>query len=194
MQQEETMTLTEVLDTLADAGGEERVTIGEITEAFGDRSLAPILLVPALITASPISSIPGVPTLTGIVVGLITVQMLMGRHTLWLPQTIAKRGVSRARMRKAVSFLRPPVGWVERLLKPRLVWLATRPWNFLALLTCLAIALITPALEFLPFAISIAAVAIGFFAAGILARDGLVMLVGYALVALTVFAVFAYMT
>jgi hypothetical protein len=188
MADDDTMTLSEVLDTLDDAGGEDRVTIGQINDAFGDRSLAPILLVPALVTASPISGIPGMPTLTGIIVGLIVVQMLMGRNSLWLPEALAKRGVSRERMSKAVSFLRRPVSWVESLLKPRLTWLTRRPWNYVALLTCLAIALITPALEFLPFVISVAAIAIGFFAAGLLMRDGLVMLLGYALVAAAAFA------
>ncbi len=177
--------LTEVLDTLADAGGEDEVTIGQILDAFGDRSLAPVLLVPALITASPISGIPGVPTVTGIIVALIVVQMLMGKDTLWVPDKISKRGVARSKMDKAVDFLRKPVGWVDKLLKPRLTWLAERPWNYAALLTSLAIAVVAPAMELLPFAISIAAAAIGFFAAGILVRDGLVILIGYFVVALS---------
>jgi hypothetical protein len=181
------LTLSEVLDRIDSAGDGDRVTVGEINENFGDRSLAPILLIPAMITASPISGIPGVPTITGIIVGLIVVQMLMGRDTLWLPRFLAKRGVPKERMGKAVSFLRKPVGWVEKLLKPRLTWLAKRPMNYVALLVCLAIAIATPAFEFLPFVISIAAIAIGMFAAGLLVRDGVVMLVGYAFVGLTAY-------
>ncbi|WP_281286694.1 exopolysaccharide biosynthesis protein [Roseinatronobacter monicus] len=80
------------------------------------------------------------------------------------------------------------VGWLDRMMKPRMAWLAKLPWNYVALLTCLAIAVTTPLMEFLPFVISIAAVAIGVFAAGILMRDGLVMLIGYALTAILVFA------
>ena len=98
-------TLLEVLDKLETAGDDERVTVGQILDEIGERSLAAILLVPALITASPISGIPGVPTLTGIAVGLIVVQMLMGRHTLWVPQVFARQGVSRSKMGKAVQFL-----------------------------------------------------------------------------------------
>lgn len=180
--------LTEILDTLDDAGDEDHVTINQILEGFGDRSLAPILLVPAMITATPISGIPGVPTITGLIVGLIVVQMLMGRDTLWVPQVVGKRGVSKEKMEKSVSFLRKPVGWLDRMMKPRISWLAKRPWNYAALLTCLAIAVTTPLMELLPFVISIAAVAIGVFAAGILMRDGVVMLIGYALTAVLVFA------
>ncbi|MGL4412808.1 exopolysaccharide biosynthesis protein [Roseinatronobacter monicus] len=180
--------LSEILDTLEEAGDAEHVTINQILEGFGDRSLAPILLVPAMITATPISGIPGVPTITGLIVGLIVVQMLMGRNTLWVPQAIGKRGISKDKMTKSVRVLRKPVGWLDRMMKPRMAWLAKRPWNYAALLTCLAIAVTTPLMEFLPFVISIAAVAIGVFAAGILMRDGLVMLIGYALTAILVFA------
>lgn len=186
-QDDNSPSLTEVLDKLDSAGDDESVSVGEILDEVGDRSLAPILLVPAMITASPISGIPGVPTITGIVVGLIVVQMLMGRDTLWVPQFLAKRSVSRSKMDKAVKFLRKPVGFLDKLMKPRLSWLARRPLSYLALLICLTIAVTTPVMEFLPFAISIAAVAIGFFAAGILMRDGLVMLIGYAVVGLTVY-------
>jgi len=181
-----TPTLLEVLDKLDAAGDDERVTIGQILDEIGDRSLAAILLVPALITASPISGIPGVPTLTGIAVGLIVVQMLMGRNTLWVPRAFARQGVSRSKMDKAVQFLRRPVGWLDAMMKPRLCWLAVRPCNYLALLLILAIAVTTPVMEFLPFAISIAAIAIGFFAAGMLLRDGLMILVGYAVVGLSI--------
>lgn len=189
MDQEENPSLTGVLDKLGSAGDDERVTIGQILEEVGDRSLAPILLVPAMITASPISGIPGVPTITGIVVGLIVVQMLMGRNTLWVPQILARQGVSKPKMEKAVSFLRKPVGWLDKLMKPRLSWLAIRPWSYLALVICLIIAVTTPVMELLPFAISIAAVAIGFFAAGILMRDGVMILIGYVVVGLTVYTV-----
>lgn len=189
MDQEEIPTLSGVLDKLGSAGDEKRVTVGQILEEVGDRSLAPILLVPAMITASPISGIPGVPTLTGLIVGLIVVQMLMGRNTLWVPQVLARQGVSKSKMEKAVSFLRKPVGWLDKLMKPRLTWLASRPWSYLALVICLIIAVTTPVMEFLPFAISIAAVAIGFFAAGILMRDGVMILIGYVVVGLTVYTV-----
>lgn len=186
--QEENPSLTGVLDKLGSAGDDERVTIRQILEKVGDRSLAPILLVPAMITASPISGIPGVPTMTGIIVGLIVVQMIIGRDTLWVPDVLARRGVSKSKMDKAVSFLRKPVGWLDKLMKPRLTWLAARPWSYLALLICLAIAVTTPVMEFLPFVVSVAAVAIGFFAAGLLMRDGLMILIGYAVVGLTVYS------
>jgi hypothetical protein len=101
-------TLTEILGKLADAGEGERVTIAQILDEFGDRSLAPVLLVPAMLTASPISGIPGVPTVTGIIVALIVVQMMMGRDTLWVPQFIARRGVSRSKLDKAVGFCASP--------------------------------------------------------------------------------------
>ncbi len=179
-----------VLDKVAEAGDDDSVSVGQILDQFGDRSLAPVLLVPALLTASPLSGIPGVPTVTGLIVALIVVQMLMGRDSLWVPEFLSKRSVAKSKMTRAVDFLRRPVGWLDRLMRPRLCWLTRRPWSYVALLTCLALAVLTPVMEFLPFVVSIAAAAIAFFAAGILMRDGLVMLLGYAVVALTALIAF----
>jgi hypothetical protein len=181
-------TLTEVVDKLAQAGDEDGVSVDDVLAEFGDRTLAPILLVPALITATPISGIPGVPTLTGIIVGLIVVQMLMGRDRLWVPRAVARQQISKERMEKAMRFLRKPVGFIDRLLKPRMTWLADRPWNYVALIICFAIALITPVMELLPFVITIAAMAIALFATGIFTRDGIILLAGYALFVITIIA------
>lgn len=191
MDHEPLTTLNDVLDRLDATGADEApetITVGEVLERFGDRTLAPILLVPALLTVSPLSGIPGVPTLSGLIMGLIVVQMLLGRERLWLPQIVARRRLSRRRMQRAVLHLRRPVSWLDGLLKPRLSWLAMRPWNSVALVICLGIVLLTPAMEFLPLAITIAAFAIALFAAGILVHDGVVILVGYGFVA--VWAVF----
>jgi hypothetical protein len=180
-----------VLDTLSRKGGGEgdgsaTVTIGEIVERLGTRSFAPLLLVPALLMVSPLSSIPGTPTLSGAIIALIAAQMLMGRERLWLPGFLRRRSFSRARLEKAVGFLRRPVGWVEPLMRPRLVALAQPPGSYLALLICLIVTAIMPVMEFLPILASIAAVAISLIAAGLLARDGLLVLCGYGVVALAI--------
>lgn len=174
-------TLSEVVDKISRAGDSSSVSVGDVLEEFGDRSLAPVLLVPALITATPVSGIPGVPTLAGLMVGVIVVQMMIGRNRLWVPQAVARRRIARARIDTVVGFLRKPASFIDRLMKPRLAILADRPWNYLALFLCFAIAILTPVMEFVPFVVTIASLAIALFAAGIFARDGLVLLGGYTL-------------
>jgi hypothetical protein len=174
--------ISDVLDDLESAGGEERVSVGDIVEAMGERSFAPLLLVPALLMVSPISTIPGTPTLSGAIIGLIAAQMIAGRSALWLPRILRERAVSTARMERAVGFLRRPVAWVERLVRPRLAWLTASPARYAVLLTCLGITLVMPLMEFVPALASIAAFAIALFAIGLLTRDGLFVCAGYGVV------------
>lgn len=174
--------ISEVLDDLETAGDDERVTVGCIVEAMGERSFAPLLLVPALLMVSPISTIPGTPTISGIIIALIAAQMLAGRETLWLPRFLRDRGVSTGRMARAVGFLRKPVSRVEAVIKPRLTWLTRAPSRHVVLLTCLAITLVMPLMEFVPALASIAALAISLFAVGLLTRDGLFVCGGFAVV------------
>jgi hypothetical protein len=180
----ETRTISDVLDKIESAGAADRVSVAEIVERMGDRSFAPLLLVPALVMVSPISSIPGTPTIAGVIIALIAAQMLVGRRTLWLPAVIKTRSVSSARMEKAVAFLKRPAGWVETLIRPRLGFLTARPFSYLVLLTCLAITVLMPIMEFVPMLASVAATAISLFAIGLLSRDGLFVCAGFAVVLL----------
>lgn len=179
--------ISKVLDDLDEAGDDENVSLGQIVDQMGDRSFAPMLLVPAIIMVSPISSIPGTPTISALIIGLTVAQMLYGRDSLWLPDFLLKRKVSSDRMHKAVNFLRKPVGYVEPVMKERLTFLADRPGNYLALFTCLCITLTMPLMEFVPMLASVAALAISLFAAGILVRDGLVLMMGYVVVGIGIY-------
>ncbi len=62
--------LAEVVDRFTNAGdGEEEdegIAVEEIFRTVGMRTYGPLLLVPGLIALSPISGIPGVPTLRGV--------------------------------------------------------------------------------------------------------------------------------
>ncbi|MFD1912092.1 exopolysaccharide biosynthesis protein [Halodurantibacterium flavum] len=178
--------ISKVLDNLDEAGDDETVSVGQVVEGMGDRSLAPLLLVPALIMVSPISSIPGTPTISALIIALIVVQMLIGKKGLWLPAFIRNRKVSSERMHKAVEFLRKPIGWIEPILKERLTFLTVRPGSWVALITCLLITFTMPLMEVVPMMASIAATAISFFAAGLLVRDGVLVLIGYCVVGIGV--------
>jgi hypothetical protein len=175
--------VTDVLDRLDEAGDGERVSVADIVAELGDRSFAPLLLVPALLMVSPISSIPGTPTMSGAVIALIVVQMILGREAVWLPRFLRDRSLPAHRLDQAVAWLRRPAGWLERIIRPRLGWLTRRPFSYVVLATCFAITLVMPVMELLPAFASIAAFAISLFAIGLLARDGVFVLVGFAVVA-----------
>jgi hypothetical protein len=174
--------LSHVLDQLAASVHGDTVSVREVMDELGNRSFAALILVPALVSASPASAVPGVTTAVAVIVAIMVVQMLLGRETAWLPEQLAKRRMSSRRVCEAVGWLRRPVGFAERFIRPRLTFLARRPWVFLPLLVCLAITLAMPFLELIPTTGSIASVAIACFAAGLLTRDGALILVGLCVV------------
>ena len=71
--------LTAILRTLQGAAGATgRVSIGDLIDALGSRSFGPLLLVPSLILITPLSGIPGGPTIGAIVIVLVATQLLFG--------------------------------------------------------------------------------------------------------------------
>ncbi len=80
--------LSDILDALEEAGGEDHVSVRDILDEVGVRSFAPTILVPALILVSPLSGIFGLPTIGAIFIFLITAQKLAGRRHVWRPARI----------------------------------------------------------------------------------------------------------
>lgn len=180
--QDEAKSLAEVVGELTNAGQrDEQISVEEVMEAVGKRSFGPLLLVPGLIVLSPLSGVPGVPTLGGIIVFLFSAQMLFGREYFWLPQFILRREVSRERMAKAGRFLAWLAGWVDKLIKPRLVSLLGNLGGRIIAATCMAIAVIMPPLEAIPFANVITAAAISAFGLALVAYDGALSIVAFVL-------------
>ena len=177
--------LSDILDALEEAGGEDHVSVRDILDEVGVRSFAPTILVPALILVSPLSGIFGLPTIGAIFIFLITAQKLAGRRHVWLPDMLKRRQVGASKLSRAIGWLRKPCAWVDRHTHRRLAMLVSRPARIMTLLTIIAITLVIPFLEVLPMVTSVFAGAISLFAIGLLARDGLFTLLGYVQVAIS---------
>ncbi len=169
--------LRTLLECLEDAGqpGED-VSIGAMLDATGQRSFGALLLVPGLLVFSPLSGIPGLPTLLAVLVGLIAAQLLVGRHHFWLPQWLLRRQAPRSKYDRAMHALKRPARWVDRLIRHRLTCLTAGPAVRLNALLCLLIALTMPPLELIPFASSVAGLALSLAGLGMMARDGVMVL------------------
>jgi len=171
--------LQEVLDRLQRApeapGG---LTVERLIDAVGRRSFGTALLVPALILLSPISAIPGIPTAMGALVVLICAQLLLHKRTLWMPGWVLHRRLPKQRWPRALRFLRPIARGADWLLRPRLVWLVSG-WRVDMIATiCLLLALCTTPLELLPGANTTTGAALTAFALSLVARDGLLAIIG----------------
>lgn len=178
----DTPTLGDLLDRIDKAAVGEKVSVQDILNQIGDQSIMPVVLAIALVLVSPISGIPGISTLSAIVIVLLMLQAFFQRKHLWLPSFLCNRRVRSDRLHNAVSWLRKPAAWIDRHSHPRLRILTSGPLRWLTMLCCLLVPMLWPFLELVPFLTSIAASAVALMAFGLLTRDGLYVLFGYGIV------------
>jgi hypothetical protein len=164
--------MLELMGAAAQEG--EQVSVRDILHAMGSRSFGPMLLLAGLVTLAPvIGDIPGMPTLMAAIVLLTATQLLWGREHLWLPRWVLQRSVKSGKLRKALSWLERPAGFIDGLLRPRLaVFVQGAGMYFIAVVSA-AIALMTPGMEFIPFSANLAGAAWTAFGLALIARDGL---------------------
>lgn len=174
--------LVHLLDRIEQETGDDKVSVEDVLEVLGPRAFTPMLLVPCLALVSPVSAVPGVPTLLSLLVGLVAVQMLFGQDRIWLPRALRMRAINAARLSRGIGFLRGPVAVMDPYIRERLTILADKPGNIPALCLFCAVSFLMPLIEFVPFLTSTLASALALFAIGMFARDGLFMLLGYGFV------------
>ncbi len=173
----EATTLTEMLDRLEFAERDnDQVKVDAMLDIIGRRSFGPLLLLPGLLVLSPLSGVPGVPSLSGLMVLLLSGQLLMGRQHFWLPAWLLNRCISHKRLQHALRFMRPVARWIDKLLRQRLTFLVESHAVYFVAAMCALVALTMPPLELMPFAATAAGVAITAFGLSLIGRDGLMAL------------------
>lgn len=156
------------------------VDIGEMMAAVGRRSFGPIVLLAGVILVTPLSGVPGVPTLMGLLTLLTLGQVLSGRSQFWLPQWIVRRKIPRRRLIHGLKWLRPSARLIDRLTRPRFTVLVIGPGLYATALACMVIAIVMPATEVVPFSSSLAGVALTAFGLAMISRDGVLALLAWA--------------
>ena len=171
-------TITGMTDRVREAAGDDTISVAQITEALGRDSLPPNLMIPALAVVSPLSGVPLFSSICGILIALISAQMLLGRDHVWLPGFLMRRKLGAARVRGALDWMRRPAGFLDRITSERLTVLVRRPIRWIIQGVCLCCGLAMPFLELVPFTSSLMGVVVSLLAFGLLARDGLFVLLG----------------
>lgn len=176
---EEASSLDELLDQIDGAADEkDETSVGDILDAVGRRSFAPLLLFAGLVILAPIvGDIPGVPVMMGLIVFLTAGQMILKRPHIWLPEWLRNRAVSNGKVKKAIKWMRKPARFADRWSKHRYEWIVTQAGAYLIALLCLTISLITPILELIPFSANLAGIAITAFGLALIRTDGLIAIV-----------------
>lgn len=167
----------------ASVSDDDGLTLRQMLDRVGPRSYSALLLVPALILVSPLSIIPLMPTLGGLIIVTIAVQAFFGRQSVWVPHLLAKRKLSTAQLTRAVTSLRKPAAWLDARSRGRLRFLTAPPLNRFALLAVITVAATWPFLEIVPMFTSVSAGGVALVAFGLMVRDGFVLLAGYSVIA-----------
>ncbi|MFG1411576.1 MAG: exopolysaccharide biosynthesis protein [Pseudomonadota bacterium] len=167
---------SELLAAVLAAQEGERVAIGDLINALRNRAFGITFLLFGIPNCIPMP--PGIPVICGIVLGLIGLQMAMGRQELWLPDRISRQTFSRSMLDAIVTRSRPTIEWFERWSRPRLAQFAgptaRRVVGSVVVLLGFILLLPIPFLGNLPpgFAVCI-------FGLGLVERDGGVILAGF---------------
>lgn len=167
--------LSAMLDALARDEAKERIAIGDLLAALGDRALAALLFVFAFPNVLPTP--PGTSSILGAPLIFLAAQLAFGRRP-WLPALIARRSMARADFATLIRRVGPWLARAERLLRPRVSRLTLPPMEYLVGVVCLALALVL--VLPIPLGNILPALAISLLALGILERDGLWVLLGLA--------------
>lgn len=172
---------SDLLERLA-REGPPRLHVGEVLETFGERGLAALMLLFALINFIPLP--PGGTTITGAPLLFLSVELAIGRRTNWVPRKLRLASVARETFRKGIGWLIPIVRFAENLTRPRLLWLTGWFGQGLIGLTCflLSIVLVLP----IPLGNIAPAVTMALFSLGVMQRDGVVVLMGWTATAVSV--------
>jgi len=153
---------------------EEKISIGEIRDALGDRSFAALLLLFAVLNLLPLPI--GSTLILGPPMVLVALQMVLGYDAPWLPQWLTAKSFSTTRFVQAAKRLIPLLERLERFVRPR-SWpfapgTADRPIGMIALVMAIAVTLPIPLGNWLPsLSVAVIGLALG-------ERDGIFLAVG----------------
>ena len=156
----------------------ERVSVGEIVAALGDRGLGVLIAIFAIPNMLP-SAVPFGNTVVGIFPLIFAVHLACGFDRLMLPTFVAKQSISSATFKALVPRVAAVLSWFERLLKPRFPGVTGLSIERVVGVICIVLSLIT--MIPIPFAHNLPALALVLIGLGLIERDGLAIIIGSAI-------------
>lgn len=101
-------------------------TLGTLDQAFADKSLAILIMVLMFVPALPLPT-GGITHIFEIIAALLSLEMIAGRHTVWLPNKFINKKLGPAIEKKAVPFIIKRIRWLEKFSRPRMSQLTETP-------------------------------------------------------------------
>jgi hypothetical protein len=153
----------------------ERVSLGDMVDAFDARAYGPLIVLFAAPNVLPVA-LPGISAVLGAPLILLTAQLMLGLHRPWLPGFLRRRSLKRASFESLVARIVPRLVRIEGMIQPRLLPLTSALGQRLIG----AAGLVLAAIVFLPvpFGNALPGIALVLMAVGLLSRDGIAVVVG----------------
>jgi hypothetical protein len=107
-------------------------TLGSLDDVFAEKSFAVTILFLMFVPALPLPT-GGITHLFEVIAVTLSIEMVLGRRTIWLPDRWKRRELGSLATDKAVPFVVRRVRWFERFSRPRWAGLFQQRW-FLRLL------------------------------------------------------------
>jgi len=169
--------ISEIFADIARHHGGPRISLGEMTEALGDRGFGLLMLVFALPMATPMSAIPGISTVFGLPLIVLTVQLAIGLHRPRFPDFLLNRSIAAADFAAVSKKIIPWIERAERVTRPRMAVLT----GYLSERLIGLVGIVLTIIMSLPIVLGNQppAAALSLFAIGMLERDGLFVILGW---------------
>ena len=182
-----TASLADGLRSVLDSAKGDKVEMRQFFDCFQEKGFGILLMIFALPSALPLPA-PGYSIPFGIILALLAGQMLIGRHTPWLPERMLKVSFSRAFLEKIIPAAVAFLSKTEALVRPRLEFFTSRGMQVLPLL--FVILMSTFMMIPIPGTNTAPAMVVFMIGMGLAERDGLILcLSSFAGIAATVVTV-----
>ena len=174
--------LSDELVGLQERSRTEILTLRDVIQTLGGRSYSLLLILLALPFITPIP-LPGLSTPFGVAIALIALRLTLGQRP-FLPKGLQRREIPAGFFDKLVKVAAGVIRFLEKFLRPRLAVVTEFDWvrqihALLMVLAALTLLLPLP----IPFTNSFPAWVVILMAGGLLARDGVVVILAYAVFA-----------
>lgn len=186
-QPKEITNLTGMLETVVDHTDGAKVSFDELLHLFGRRAFGPFMLLPALLMVTPVGALPGMPLFTGSIIVVVALQLIAGQESPWLPKRLLNFSFSRETLVKNANRAKPITQRIDRLIGPRFKMFVSPLAQRLIAACCALMALMMLPLSLIPFAAALPGLSIVLLSLSIVAKDGLLAIIGLAVALSAIF-------
>lgn len=168
---------SDILNYCLEDVGHDGISVHQIKQKIGHLSFYFFIFLFSIPTTLPIPIPPGFHSIFSLPILLFSLQMVIMKKKLYIPQFIEKRKISKSFAAKILSANSKYVVSVEKYFSNRFNFLTSSRIDVVngAIFSLCAIAIIIP----LPFTNWLPSIAISIISSGHLCRDGLVSVFGY---------------